>query len=138
MNANSLPERTGNGTGGKLSLYCRKGLQAQAYAPPVHSRPARRRGLTSRSNESFNLVGGGGWLLTKLHLAIEIRYRPSRRALIGAMAWNQMQVQMAGPLAESDRIHAVTPAERLQQLGRLLNHLSPRGGLLCVELQGSP
>ena len=70
-------------------------------------------------------------------MAIEIRHRPGRRALITAVARDQMQMQMASPLTKGDGIHTITATECLHKLGGPLNHPAPRGGLLLVEIQRS-
>lgn len=75
----------------------------------------------------------GSWTLSSLDSAIVIGHRPGDGLGILPVARNQVEMQMAGTLPKSDRIHPIAPREFLHQLRRPLHHQAPGLSFLSGE-----
>ena len=89
------------------------------------------------SNEALHTLGTRNRLRTGLHSPIKISHRPCGTAVIVPVAGNQVEMQMTCTFTKGNRVHPVTVANRLHQLGSLLNNQSPLPRLCRREVDGA-
>ena len=85
-------------------------------------------------NKVSHRSGVSRWTLAPFNRAVVIGNQPSRRSRIVSKSGNQMQMEVAGPLAKSNRVHPITSRELAHQLAGLLDCLTPRRCLIGGEV----